>query len=122
MSKGKKNKLKGNKLSARQLRTEVLKLFRRHPKKQLNPNKSIYTLPLLKSHDFRFHHIDFSVFLEALTVGPLIVVHLVGLMVQMGSQICPWALLSFGLTLRDQKQYLGHVGDLMMTPSYMIEA
>ncbi|NRB63414.1 MAG: ribonuclease R [Saprospiraceae bacterium] len=51
MSKGKKNKVKGNKLSARQLRTEVLKLFRRHPKKQLNPKQVARKLKVANSKD-----------------------------------------------------------------------
>ena len=34
-----KSKIKGNKLTSRQLKTEILKLFRRHPKKQFNPKQ-----------------------------------------------------------------------------------
>jgi ribonuclease R len=53
MSKNRKNKSKktGNKLSARQLRDEVLKLFRRHPKKQLNPKQVARKLKVENNRD-----------------------------------------------------------------------
>ena len=53
MSKNKKTKSKktGNKLSARQLRDEILKLFRRHPKKQLNPKQVSRKLKVANNRD-----------------------------------------------------------------------
>jgi ribonuclease R len=46
-----KSKTKGNKLSARQLRDEILKLFRRHPKKQLNPKQVTRKLKVANNRD-----------------------------------------------------------------------
>lgn len=53
MSKNNKQKSKktGNKLSARQLRDEILKLFRRHPKKQLNPKQVVRKLKVANNRD-----------------------------------------------------------------------
>lgn len=53
MSKNRKHKSKktGNKLSARQLRDEILKLFRRHPKKQLNPKQIARKLKVANNRD-----------------------------------------------------------------------
>ncbi len=39
MTMSKKNKIKGKKLTSRHLQTEILKLFRRHPKKRFNPKQ-----------------------------------------------------------------------------------
>ncbi len=53
MSKKRKHNSKktGNKLSARQLRDEILKLFRRHPKKQLNPKQVSRKLKVANNSD-----------------------------------------------------------------------
>jgi ribonuclease R len=52
MSKQKKNpKIKGNKLSAFQLRSEILKLFRRHPRKRLNPKQVARKLKITNNRD-----------------------------------------------------------------------
>ena len=53
MSKNRKHNSKktGRKLSASQLREEVLKLFRRHPKKQLNPKQIVRKLKVANNRD-----------------------------------------------------------------------
>jgi ribonuclease R len=53
MSKNRKHKSKktGQKLSARQLREEILKLFRRHPKKRLNPKQVARKLKVANNRD-----------------------------------------------------------------------
>ncbi len=53
MSKNRKHNSKktGRKLSANQLREEILKLFRRHPKKQLNPKQIVRKLKVANNSD-----------------------------------------------------------------------
>lgn len=51
MSKKKKSKTKGIKLSSRQLQREILKLFKRHPKKQLNAKQISKKLKVLNNRD-----------------------------------------------------------------------
>ncbi len=54
MSKQKK-KIKGQKLSARQLRTEILKLFRKSPKKRFNPKQIARKLKIANNKDSILH-------------------------------------------------------------------
>ncbi|MCB0634799.1 MAG: ribonuclease R, partial [Lewinella sp.] len=51
MTKKKKKKLKGNKLSTRQLQSELLKFFRYHSKKQFNPRQIIKKLKIDNNKD-----------------------------------------------------------------------
>jgi ribonuclease R len=51
MSRNKKRKIKGQKLSSKQLQYEVLKLFKRHPKKRLNPKQVIKKLKVANNKD-----------------------------------------------------------------------
>jgi len=51
MSKSKKSKTKGNKLSSRQLQREIVKLFKRHPKKHLNAKQISKKLKVLNNRD-----------------------------------------------------------------------
>ncbi len=51
MSRNKKRKIKGKKLSSKQLQYEVLKLFRRHPKKRFNPKQIIGKLKVENNKD-----------------------------------------------------------------------
>ena len=51
MSRKKKSKIKGNKLSSRHLQHEVLKLFKRHPRKRLNPKQVIKKLKIENNSD-----------------------------------------------------------------------
>ncbi len=51
MSKQKKSKTKGNKLSSRQLQREILKLFKRDPKKRLNPKQVSKKLKVINNRD-----------------------------------------------------------------------
>ena len=51
MTKRKKSKMKGNKLTARQLKYEVEKLFKRHPKKRLNPKQVAKKLKVVNNKD-----------------------------------------------------------------------
>ncbi|MEL6836463.1 MAG: ribonuclease R [Bacteroidota bacterium] len=59
MSKNKKKtKVKGKKLSTRDLQREVLRMFRRHPKKQFNPRQVIKKLKIANNKDAVQHAID----------------------------------------------------------------
>jgi ribonuclease R len=51
MSKKKKSKTKGNKLPSRQLQREIIKLFRRQPKKRLNPKQVSKKLKVANNRD-----------------------------------------------------------------------
>lgn len=51
MTKKKKNKLKGNKLSSKQLQRELIKFFRYHSKKQFNPRQIIKKLKIANNKD-----------------------------------------------------------------------
>ncbi|MCB0587730.1 MAG: ribonuclease R [Phaeodactylibacter sp.] len=51
MSKKRKSKNTGNKLSAQQLQRELLKLFQRHPKKRLNPKQAARKLKIANNKD-----------------------------------------------------------------------
>ena len=51
MSRKRKSKTTGNKLSAQQLQRELLKLFQRHPKKRLNPKQAARKLKVTNSKD-----------------------------------------------------------------------
>ena len=55
MSKSKKKKKKGTKLSAQQLRTEVLKLLRKNPKKRYNPKQIAKKLNVVNNKDSIVH-------------------------------------------------------------------
>lgn len=55
MKRKKKPRVKGNKLSAKQLQYEVLKLFKRHPRKRLNPKQVIKKLKIDNSRDAVAH-------------------------------------------------------------------
>lgn len=68
MSKNKKNpKVKGKKLSTRDLQREVLRLYRRHPKKQFNPRQVIKKLKIANNKDAVQHAIEKLVEDNALT-------------------------------------------------------
>ncbi len=58
MSKNKKSKIKGRKLSAKQLQYEILKLFRRHPQKRFNPKQVIRKLKIANNKDSVQHAIE----------------------------------------------------------------
>ena len=59
MSKNKKRpKVKGKKLSTRDLQREVLRVYRRHPKKQFNPRQIIKKLKVSNNKDAVQHAID----------------------------------------------------------------
>ena len=51
MSRKKNSKVKGNKLTARQLKQEIKKLFKRHPKKRLNPKQVAKKLKVANNRD-----------------------------------------------------------------------
>ena len=51
MSKKKKSKTKGNKLSSRQMQKEILKLFKRNPKKRFNPKQVSKKLKVVNNRD-----------------------------------------------------------------------
>lgn len=58
MTKKKKAKIKGNKLSAKQLQAELLKFFRHHSKKQFNPRQIIKKLKIENNKDSVQHALD----------------------------------------------------------------
>ncbi|MCB0376402.1 MAG: hypothetical protein KDD04_10825, partial [Sinomicrobium sp.] len=51
MSKKRKSKNTGNRLSSQQLQRELLKLFQRNPKKRLNPKQAARKLKVANSKD-----------------------------------------------------------------------
>lgn len=51
MSRNKKSNKRGRKLSANQVKSELLKLFKRHPKKRLNAKQAIKKLKIVNSKD-----------------------------------------------------------------------
>ncbi len=55
MTKERRKKTKGNKLSAKELKSEILKLFRRSPRKQLNPKQVIQKLKIENNKDSVYH-------------------------------------------------------------------
>lgn len=66
MTKKKKNKVKGNKLSSKQLQKELLKFFRYHSKKQFNPRQIIKKLKIENNKDSVQYALD-----QLVTAGTL---------------------------------------------------
>lgn len=58
MTKKKKSKVKGNKLSARQLQNEIYRLFKRHPRKRFNPKQIIRKLKVANNSDSVKHALE----------------------------------------------------------------
>ncbi len=58
MSKKKKSKKTGNKLSSRQLQREIIKLFRQNPKKRFNPKQVSRKLKVANNRDSIQHALD----------------------------------------------------------------
>lgn len=58
MTKKKKSKIKGNKLTAKQLQNEIYRLFKRQPRKRLNPRQVIKKLKITNNRDSVQHALD----------------------------------------------------------------
>ena len=54
----KKSKIKGKRLSSNQLQYEILKLFKRHPKKRFNPKQIIKKIKVDNNKDSVLHALE----------------------------------------------------------------